>query len=456
MSTRDTAVSRPALSPDPAGAPGAVLVLSVMSSALEDRIAAAGEAPVVVAMPTANVPARRAMEPTYAVRGVADWDDLDAMLRLAHHVHAEGPLATVVPALEPAVVPAAFVRTMMGIGGAISFETALRCTDKHLMKTALEASQLPVAAHQLARCAADVVLVAAELGGFPLVIKPRSGFGAINTHVVRSPAEVWRLDAAGVFEHGVEDGLATPLTGTGVGAGLATHVGGFLVERCVDVKAEYHCEVLVVDGDIAYAIPGMYLEPLISDSPVLGSVLLDSDSMTGTLVRHLAVDAVHALGIDNGFAHVELLKDVTDRWFIGEVAARRGGAALPALMNLAYGIDSVDLDARWAAGHPPAPPVAAPSHVFGWSGVRIPRPGRVTQISTRERILTDPAVVDAAVMVKVGQTVAPGGSGMFAGYVFYRGENTADVLAAMLTTAQRLDLRVENDRLAGAGVTAVR
>jgi hypothetical protein len=47
------------------------------------------------------------------------------------------------------------------------------------------------------------------------------------------------------------------------------------------------------------------------------------------------------------------------------------------------------------------------------------------------------------VLVRPGQRVAPGGSGMFAGYVFYRADTEDEVVAAMRTTASRLRVIIE-------------
>jgi biotin carboxylase len=330
---------------------------------------------------------------------------------------------------------------VLGIRSGISYETAVRCTDKHRMKAALAAAGLPVAAHRLAHAFADIEPRVRDLGGYPVVLKPREGFGAINTHVVRSAADLAALVDARVFGAGVSADLAPSLAPTGVGNGLSAHDAGFLVERYVDIAAEYHCEVLQVAGATRYAIPGRYMTPLLSTDATLGSVLIDPDSVTGARVRRLAGEAVAALGLDDGFAHVELFEDTAGQWWIGEVGARRGGAALPLAVEVAYGIDTLDLDARWAAGEIPDPPVRPRPGVFGWAGVRIQRTGRIAAITGRDELLGQPGVVDAVIPAQPGQVVAAGGTGLFAGYVFYHGDSDNEVLAAMRTTAARLDLR---------------
>jgi biotin carboxylase len=419
----------------------AVLVLSVTSSALEDRVAAVVPGRVRVAMPAATAEGRRAAGPPYPVHPIEDWADLDEFRDLAEKVRAEAGVSNVVAAVEPGVRPAAFARAMLGIPGGISYETAVRCTDKHLMKVALAGAGLPVADHRVAHAFADIPARVRELGGYPIVVKPRDGFGAINTHRVRSAADLPALADAGVFGDGVTAALAPALTATGVGDGLAAGDAGFLVERYIDVAAEYHCEILRVAGRTRYAIPGLYMTPLLSDAATLGAVLLDPDSATGTRIRDLAENAVAALGIDDGFAHVELLEDRAGHWWVGEVGARRGGAALPLVIQLAYGLDTLDIDARWAGGEVPDPVVAPRPGEYGWAGVRIQRTGRIASIASRDDLLGQPDVIDAVILAQPDQTVAAGGTGLFAAYVFYRADTRAEVLAAMHTTADRLDLR---------------
>src|SRR5262249_49078437 len=87
--------------------------------------------------------------------------------------------------------PAAQVRENCTIPGT-SVRTAWLCRDKPSMKEALRAAGVPTAASTAAD-SADAVHAFASTVGFPLILKPRSGAGALDTVRADSSAE---LDAA--------------------------------------------------------------------------------------------------------------------------------------------------------------------------------------------------------------------------------------------------------------------
>lgn len=80
---------------------------------------------------------------------------------------------------EPMVAATAKVRLELGLPG-LTPEQARLCRDKAAMKDALRAHGLPCAASTSAEDAA-AVRTFAEREGFPLVLKPREGFGTLHT-----------------------------------------------------------------------------------------------------------------------------------------------------------------------------------------------------------------------------------------------------------------------------------
>src|SRR4029450_8968875 len=73
-----------------------------------------------------------------------------------------------------------------------SVRTAGLCRDKPSMKDALRAAGVPTAASAAAQTAAEVYEFADKIG-FPIILKPRTGAGALDTTRVDNKAE---LDAA--------------------------------------------------------------------------------------------------------------------------------------------------------------------------------------------------------------------------------------------------------------------
>jgi formate-dependent phosphoribosylglycinamide formyltransferase (GAR transformylase) len=93
--------------------------------------------------------------------------------------------------IEAHTLATAQVRENCTIPGT-SVRTAWLCRDKPSMKEALRAAGVPTAASTAAESAADV-LAFADAVGYPLILKPRSGAGALDTTRVDGRAE---LDAA--------------------------------------------------------------------------------------------------------------------------------------------------------------------------------------------------------------------------------------------------------------------
>src|SRR5882724_3447332 len=126
-----------------------VLVLSVLSSILEDALAAhaqqTGGPEPLVCMPAAAARAR-AGGPTppypYELVPVPSLHDFAALRRIAAAV--EGGVDAVATTNECALPAAAFLRAHLGLPG-MDLDTAVGFTDKHVMKRRLVAAGVPVA-----------------------------------------------------------------------------------------------------------------------------------------------------------------------------------------------------------------------------------------------------------------------------------------------------------------------
>jgi formate-dependent phosphoribosylglycinamide formyltransferase (GAR transformylase) len=97
--------------------------------------------------------------------------------------------------IEAHTMAAAQVRENCTIPGT-SVRTAFLCRDKPSMKQALREAGVPTAASTAAQTADEVKDFAASVG-FPLILKPRSGAGALDTTKVDNPADLDR--ALGAF-----------------------------------------------------------------------------------------------------------------------------------------------------------------------------------------------------------------------------------------------------------------
>ncbi|MEV4560880.1 hypothetical protein AB0K51_28325 [Kitasatospora sp. NPDC049285] len=371
-----------------------LVVLSALRSHLEDLLTERGQQ-ILAVVPPAVQDDRRANGVPYPMLTIAAWDDQRELSALADELAAL-PVESVVTTDEPCLRAAAFLRGRLGLPGQ-SAKSAAAGTDKHLQKEVLTAAGVPVAWHVPLDSVADIES-AAELLGWPVVVKPRRGFAAIGTLLVRDQAHLDRLRGSDAFG---PQALPASLHASGIHRGLDHASGGLMAEEGIDVAAEYHCEILRHHGREVYAVPGRYPGPLLGAS-VLGAVLLGSGDDYAQQVVDLARDAADALQLRTGFAHVEILRARSGDLLVGEIGLRPGGAMLPHLLRLRHGIDPWSLAADLAMG---LTPKAQPRHdgpAVAWAAPIAP-PGWITGMEDADELRKRPGVIEVHQLVHVGQ-----------------------------------------------------
>ena len=224
---------------------------------------------------------------------------------------------------EPGVELAALLREALGVPGQ-SYEQALRFRNKDLMKQALSAGGVRVPRHEIATNA-KAVWAAAEIIGYPLIIKPIAGAGSMDTFRCDDAAQV----TAAIAQLG--------------------HIKEVDIEEFIDGE-EYTYDTICTGGEIAYFHIGFYRpRPLVARtnewiSPqTLTYRNVDDPKLSGG--RVMGEDVLRILGFDTGFTHMEWYLKANGEAVFGEVAARPPGARTVDLMN--YSSD-VDLFVAWA------------------------------------------------------------------------------------------------------------
>ncbi|AKF03528.1 ATP-grasp domain-containing protein [Sandaracinus amylolyticus] len=224
---------------------------------------------------------------------------------------------------EPLVVLAARMRERWGVPG-MSVDTVRAFRDKQLMKERVAAAGLRVPRAFRIRTASEA-REAAERIGFPVVIKPISGAGSADTYRVASSAEL-------------ESALAK-----------MDHVVEASVEEYVEGE-EHTYDTVCIGGAPVYENVARYLpKPLEARthewiSPVIVTV---RDLGQRKLQPGVALgrDVLRALGMGDGFTHMEWFLTPKGEAVFGEIGCRPGGAHLVDQMN--YTSD-VDLFREWA------------------------------------------------------------------------------------------------------------
>jgi biotin carboxylase len=230
---------------------------------------------------------------------------------------------------EPTVLLAARMRERWGVPG-MSVDTVTGFRDKQLMKERVAAAGIRVPrSERVARSGAgqndDDFRAAAERVGLPLIIKPIAGAGSADTYACRTAAQL-------------EDAIRR-----------TAHVREASVEEYIEGE-EFTYDTICIDGKPAYENVAQYLpKPLEARSeewisPVIITV---RDLSQAKIQKGIALGrrVLGALGMGDGYTHMEWFFTPKGEAVFGEIGCRPGGARLVDQMNYT---GDVDLFREWA------------------------------------------------------------------------------------------------------------
>lgn len=224
---------------------------------------------------------------------------------------------------EVMVLTAAKLRERCGVPG-MSVDTVEGFRDKQLMKERVAAAGLRVPRAERVRTVAEVK-AAVERIGYPLILKPIAGAGSADTYRVDDDA-------------GLDLALAK-----------MRHVTECSCEEFI-AGEEFTFDTVSIGGRPAFQNVAHYLpKPLIARtnewiSPVIITVrdLQQPKLQAGLELGH---NVLKALGMGDGFTHMEWFLTPKGEAVFGEIGCRPGGAHLVDQMN--YTSD-IDLFREWA------------------------------------------------------------------------------------------------------------
>jgi biotin carboxylase len=261
--------------------------------------------------------------------------NVEAVCNSAMELATQVDLRAVIPGFEYAVETAAGVAAKLGLRG-LDPVAAAALRDKSLMKQALAAAGVPVAAGFVVQNDQDVESAAAWVG-FPAVVKPVDGAGSVLVRRVDGPEQLWKYLA--LARHKPVDDMGKVL---GRRMLVETYVAGL----------EFSIEGFVTGRDVVIAaVTEKRLGPEPHFVEVAHVVEADLGASDRARLEHVAVRAVRALGITVGGFHLEARLGRSGP-VIMEVAARLGGDRIPELVTLVHGWDLHDAILRTFSGMP--------------------------------------------------------------------------------------------------------
>jgi hypothetical protein len=377
---------------------------------------------------------RQRYGPDVGVHLVESIQDVEQVRRTTMQILRERELHRVFAPFELSVPVAGYLRSYFGLPGP-SFEAANLFANKYLMKRRAAAAGLPVTPFRVAYTLDDIRSKADELG-WPVVIKPVLGGGTLDVVVLDSCDALAQFGASPASESIRR--LDIPL----------------IVEKYVDIEAEYNCNGIVHDGEVVFAAALKYPFPMLG-CPVgfNASFTLPSDHPDRAEILDLHARTVRAFGMQAGVTHMEFLR-TRDGLLAGEIACRPPGGGIPGAIGLQYGVDIWQAFRATSLGL--EPDVRSKERDGLLMTYLLPiRQGRIVRLSTAEDLAAVPSVVRVELHKRVGDVMRDRvGASATAGVVYLSVRDEVEVSHRMLELAERYVLDVEGEDVPCCALTA--
>ncbi len=291
--------------------------------------------------------------------------DPEALLAAVRRIQQRGWVDRLEATVESHVMAAAYVRDRTGIPG-LDEHTANLCRDKpdmkeHLRKHGIATAQSDgVDSFAAAKAFADRV-------GYPLILKPRAGAGAMDTSRVNNEGELAHACKGFRFGHGGSAGIEEYIEG---------HEGFY---DTLTVGGQVHHEF------ISHYFPNVLEAMRSRDIPPFLLTTNRIDSPGYQEVKVLGRNVIKALGLGTAATHME--------WFFGpkglkfsEIGARPPGVGT---WDLYCAANDLDLYREWAMAVAHGRTLERPSRRYtaGMIALRPDRDGRISGYTGAEEVL---------------------------------------------------------------------
>jgi carbamoylphosphate synthase large subunit len=343
--------------------------------------------------------------------------DVEAMTAAVRWVQDKLWVDRLEATIEAHTLPAAQVREACTIPGT-SVRTAWLCRDKPSMKEALRAAGVPTAASAGASTAAEVVAFAEQVG-YPVILKPRSGAGALDTMRADDPASLQH--ALGLFG----------------GQGVAS----IAVEEFVEGHEGFY-DTITINGQVAVDFVSHYYPNVLEAmrtrwiSPQFVATNRIDTAPEYAELRDMGRRVIAALGIGTSATHME--------WFFGpkglkfsEIGCRPPGVGAWDLYSAG---NDMDIYTEWANAVIHGETATAPSRRYasGMVAVRPGQDGSITGYSGVEELQQQFGewVIDAH-LPAAGTATQPVAAGYMANAYVRMRHPDYDTLRGMLETVGR-------------------
>lgn len=311
-----------------------------------------------------------------------DLNDCDALVEAVGNL---GGIDGVVSMAEVGVRAAATISSKLHLP-SISTKAASNATSKAAMRQLWQRLGSYSVPFEVVATPEEAQIAAERLAEFPLIFKPDRSFGGSRG--------VTRVERSDEVTHAFQAAQAGGLSNSQV-----------VIERCVK-GSEHTCEVLIWHGKTSVLSIGENIKSL---PPYRVNVSIqypaDLTPAQESAVSHMCHEAVCALGLTQGIAHIELA--YTDSGpVLFELGARCGGGHIPQITRHVSGVDEFAEACRMACGMAPKDFVPVSRCGADYRFLTF-APGVVDEIVVPPSLRCDPNVIDVGVTVQRGDTIRP-------------------------------------------------
>jgi biotin carboxylase len=339
------------------------------------------------------------------------WDDPPAIRALAARIASELPIERLFALFESDVITAGLIREDLKIPGSPS-EVAILFRNKTIMHTHAKELGIPTPRSCQPLTWKIVSDFVAEVG-FPVVLKPSGGHGAMNTSRVDAQDTLLRL------WHRLENQREL-----------------YRLEQYIE-GAQFHVDCVVRNGEIAYQVLSRYTANLLNYSNEPGGTVTRQGGRTPYEARILTVNqqVIRGFGLQAGITHGEYYLTDAGDVYLGEIGARPPGGSILPTIEAATGVDLVHtwgLAEMAASFVPPQSRAGEASTRFLASRAH----GRLVAQTTAEELLAMEGVVCADLWRSIGNVIGnPQRSSDFLGYVIAHGATSNEAIARVQRAA---------------------
>lgn len=354
---------------------------------------------------------------------------LDVLIGIQKRMKIKAIYAT----FEEAVEMAGFLREKLKVSGMQEAES-IRVRNKYIMKNHLRSYGIKLAKIKIVKNISQIREDISEIG-YPLIFKPLDGAGAAETFRIKDDKDLTDLEE--YIEKKLKDKFCE---------------GKFVVEEFIQGE-EYHCDSIVMNGEVQFVAVGKYLNnclDAVEEELAIGTIVFPmetgdfSDSINK--IKKLNKKVINALAIQNSICHMEVFVQNNGDVIFSEIATRVGGGPLigNCIINT-YGIDIYKAFVQAELGEYNQT-IQERGNIYTGCIAFPTKEGKVTKISISEDFINTEGVVKVEIFNKVGDYIhAQDNTGDRTGYIIMEANDYLTLKQMLISQTEKFELCVQEE-----------